>query len=792
MGEWLHRQRSTADEPGMTSVRATARRGARGGVDVVAWGVLTLGLTVFAVASITRSPGQPSLVYDLVVYNVVYAAGALLCWRSPSAGRRERLAWRLVAAALAVNVVANTYYTVAISTAADPPYPSWADVAYLAYYPLLYTGIVMLARSRVSTYRKSMWLDGIVGGLGAAAVALATVLGPLLQVGEGSLAEVLTNLAYPVADLLLLVLFVGTCAVLGLRVDRVMLWLGAGLVANFIADVAYLVLDSAGEYVDGTPLDLVWLVAVAATAIAARTASASTSQPSPAAPTRNGWGVLAIPAVAAVASLAVLAVGWGDRLPLAAGVCAVACAVVAAVRVMITFHEIRDLPEARRQARTDDLTGLANRRALYDRCDQLLERPAGAAPCALLLLDLDGFKEINDSLGHPVGDQVLAMVSRRLERVLRPEHLLARLGGDEFAILLPGSDSLQAQALAREVHDSLHAPFVVDTVTLHVSASLGMATAPSPAATRSELLRCADVAMYQAKSAGDGQVVVFTPDPTSPTGERLRTTEQLRVALVSNQLVVHLQPQIDLATGRPVGAEALVRWQHPSRGLLHPAAFLDHLERAGLQRQLADAVLELSLVAAATWWQHGIEVPVSINLSAANTTDLELPSKLLDAARRHRLPPRALQVELTENALLTDPQRTLDVLGQLRRAGIRVSIDDYGTGYSSLSYLQRLPVDELKIDRSFVADIQVTAAAHAIIKHTIALSHDLGLHVVAEGVETEEAANLLRGLGCGAGQGYWFARPMPAEEFVDWLRANVTLAATAVTASPSGLSPTSD
>ena len=394
--------------------------------------------------------------------------------------------------------------------------------------------------------------------------------------------------------------------------------------------------------------------------------------------------------------------------------CAVGCSLAAAVRAVLTFHEIRDLPEARRQARTGELTGLANRRALYDRCDQLLAEPRGD-PMALLLLDLDGFKEINDSLGHHAGDQLLAMVGQRLTPALRPGDLLVRLGGDEFAALLPGADLDQALALATSLQEHLAAPFTVDTVSLHVRGSMGLATGPVPAATRSELLRCADVAMYQAKTAADGEVAVFVPDPGTATGERLRMMEEIRVGLDAGQLIVHLQPQIDLATGRPVGAEALVRWQHPRRGLLLPAAFLDHIDRAGLQRQLADSVLDLSLAAASRWWNGGIRVPVSVNLSPANVTDLELPGKLVAAAARHALPLRALTVELTEHTLMKDPGRARAVLMQLRELGVGISIDDYGTGYSSLAYLRHLPADELKLDRAFTADLDTDPRAAAIV-----------------------------------------------------------------------------
>jgi diguanylate cyclase (GGDEF)-like protein len=746
------------------------------------WAALATSVAVFVVGVLTRTPGVPSVFYDLGIYNTVYAAAAALCWRAAAGARVELLAWRCVAAAMAINVAGNLYFTLVLSRAEDPPYPSLADAFYVGYYPLLYVAVVLLARARVRAFHTSMWLDGVVGGLGAAGIALATVLGPALHLSDGRMAVVMVNLAYPLADLLLLVLLFGTCAVLGLRADRTLLWMGAGLVLTLSADLGYLVQDSAGTYTEGGALDLLWLLATAATAAGAHSRSQVTAEhsadPSAAEPgtgrdaSRIGWRVLAVPGVANAASLILLTVGWGDRLPLAAGICAAGCAIAAAARTVFTFHEIRDLPEARRQARTDELTGLANRRALYDQCDRLLDSPSRSAPVALLLLDLDGFKEINDSLGHHAGDQLLAMVGQRLTPALRPADVLARLGGDEFAALLPHTDVDGALAVAAALQEHLAAPFTVEGVSLHVRGSIGIATGPVPAATRSELLRCADVAMYQAKTTSDGDrgaIAVFAPDPGTPTGDRLRTTEELRVALTDGQLLVHLQPQVDLATGIPVGAEALVRWQHPTRGLLYPGAFLDHVDRAGLQRQLADTVLDLALAAAAGWWHDGIQVPVSVNLSPANVTDLQLPAKLEAVAAQHGVPLSALTVELTEHTLLNDPDRARTVLLELRSAGVGVSIDDYGTGYSSLAYLRHLPADELKLDRAFTADLDTDPNAVAIIRHTVALAHDLGLGVVAEGIETAHVADVLTTLGCDTGQGYHLARPMPAADFSSWL-----------------------
>ena len=306
---------------------------------------------------------------------------------------------------------------------------------------------------------------------------------------------------------------------------------------------------------------------------------------------------------------------------------------------------------------------------------------------------------------------------------------------------------------------------------LHVGVSIGLATTPTPATTVQELLHCADVAMYSAKTAREG-VHVYVPDPVTGTAgsDRLRTMEELRVALEGDALAVFLQPQMDLRDGSIVGAEALVRWNHPTRGLLFPAHLLPAAEQAGLLRPLTDRVLELALQATRRWWDER-HIPVSVNLSAANVTDLDLPEKVASALRRHGLPTAALTLELVEDTLMADPDRGRAVLADLRQLGVRTSIDDYGTGYSSLAYLRHLPVDELKIDRSLTAEVDSAPRAAAIVRHTVALAHDLGIAVVAEGVETASTSVALAQLGCDVAQGYGIAHPMPVEAFLAWLDA---------------------
>ena len=588
-----------------------------------------------------------------------------------------------------------------------------------------------------------MWLDGVIGALGASAAGVAFLLGPYLSGATGRPRLPVIELVMPTTDVLLLALLVAVGSILGARLDRTLFLVAAALCCVLVGDVVLFSRTVAGTYADGSPLELTWLTGICLAALAAHRARPQPPQDREPR-SRVGWRLLAIPLACNVASLVVLAVGWGDDMPVVAAWLAIGCVLAAITRTAVTFREVRSFNEIRQQARTDELSGLPNRRALLDGARRMLDDATAARPAALLLLDLDGFKEVNDSLGHHAGDHLLRQIGPRLRPALRSGDLLARLGGDEFAVLLPDVGLDEAELLAHRLRELVLQPITVEGIRLHVGVSIGVASAPVPAATVEELLRCADVAMYAAKASRAG-VHVYVPDPNGGTGDRLRRMEDLRTALeVDDQLEVHLQPQVGLVDGRVVGTEALVRWQHPTLGLLSPAELLPAAEQAGLLRPLADAVLELSLTAAARWWPER-EVPVSVNLSAANVTDLDLPGKVAQALVRHGLPARALTLELVEDTLMADPERGRTVLGQLRRLGVRTSIDDYGTGYSSLAYLRHLPADELKLDRSLTFDVGTDPRAAAIVKHTVALVHDLGISLVAEGVEDAATAAVLAG-----------------------------------------------
>jgi diguanylate cyclase (GGDEF)-like protein len=442
------------------------------------------------------------------------------------------------------------------------------------------------------------------------------------------------------------------------------------------------------------------------------------------------------------------------------------------VRTALTFREVRLLAGSHRQALTDDLTGLGNRRLLYRQLDTALAHRIERRAVALLIVDLDRFKEVNDALGHHMGDQLLRQIGPRLASHLRRDDLLVRLGGDEFAVLLADTDPESATGVAQRLLDGLAEPFDLEGVALHVDASIGLALCPDHADTVTALLQRADVAMYQAKAGHHGwQTYAFVGQHQAR--DRLQTIEDLRAALAGDELVLHYQPKIDPRTRRVVGVEALVRWAHPTHGLLYPDTFLPLAEQTGLMRQLTLVVLQTALRQGQAWRRDGLDLPVAVNLSVANLLDAHLARQVSDLLAGLSLPARALELELTEDTLMADPVRSKQMLAELRDLGLRLAVDDYGTGYSSLAYLQELAVDELKLDKSFVMRMTEDAGAAAIVRTTIDLAHSLGLTMVAEGVETEAALAELARLGCDLAQGYHISKPLPAEQLTAWLQARI-------------------
>jgi diguanylate cyclase (GGDEF)-like protein len=424
----------------------------------------------------------------------------------------------------------------------------------------------------------------------------------------------------------------------------------------------------------------------------------------------------------------------------------------------------------RRLALSDPLTGLANRLQLTDRIDAAIAAMRPRSPgVALLLLDLDGFKAVNDSFGHAIGDELLNMVARRLRSSIRPTDVAARLGGDEFAVLLEQVGYDQAEAAAHRVLQALNDPFVLTRSTVAISASIGLVHAVDARGSQ-DLMRDADVAMYRAKADGKNRVVGFEPAMQARVMQRLQLESELRRGVERSEFVLHYQPLVDIETSAIVGVEALVRWQHPDRGLLPPKDFIEIAEDTGLIVPLGRWVIEQATQDASQWLgDTGRELSVSVNLSPRQLHDPELVATTAYALADAGIPAESLVIEITENLLLKDTDLAKSRLSALRTLGVRVAVDDFGTGYSSLAYLDRYPVDILKIDRSFVAPLGESPKSAALVRSIIDLASALGLDTVAEGVENEVQRDVLQGLGCIRAQGFFFARPLPSEELAELL-----------------------
>jgi diguanylate cyclase (GGDEF)-like protein len=426
------------------------------------------------------------------------------------------------------------------------------------------------------------------------------------------------------------------------------------------------------------------------------------------------------------------------------------------------------LRASRKDAVTDDLTGLGNRRHLLARLDRAIaDAERDEDELALLLIDLDGFKELNDTLGHHAGDEVLQQIGPRLADVLRAGDTLARLGGDEFAVVLHPGDEAAASAAGLRLRAALERSFRVGGIRVHIDASIGIAMYPEHAPDGLGLLQRADVAMYEAKRTRTGHEV-YLPARDRHSRERIELLGEMRDALDAGELVLHYQPKAEIATGAVRGVEALVRWAHPHRGLLAPQEFLPLAEQSGLGRALTAFVIDRALAEMA---ESGLDLSVAVNLGPADLLDLGLPSEVDRLLRRRRFAPEQLRLEVSEDVVMADPERTLEVMSGLREIGVALALDDFGAGHASLGHLKALRVDELKIDRSFVTRLPHDERDQAIVHATVELGRRLGMRVVAEGVETADTWDALASLSCDEAQGFYLGRAMPAEALAGWLGA---------------------
>ncbi|OBJ04603.1 diguanylate phosphodiesterase [Mycobacterium alsense] len=730
----------------------------------IALAALGIGVAVFALTSVLDPAAAHNLFFAKCLYPALnFGAATLVAVRAYRVAS-DRLAWGLIAAGMTVSAVGDIVYSLWVREGQSP---SVADPEYLAFYPLVYAGLLLLMRSRLKRVPLPIRLDSLVCALAAGAVGVALREGPIHAAADRVPVTVLLGLVYPWGDLIMLAVTAGMLPILGLRNEFRWGLLVVGFIGFAVADTAYLFEIIEGTYRDGTMLDALWLAAALLVAMASWAPRSSTA-PLP----RRGLGSYVVPVTCTVVALAVV-VEHNSRL---ATILAALSLIAVAARFSATFRDVSMLAENHKQAMTDELTGLPNRRALATALTALASSASAANGAssrrALLLLYLYEFQEINDSVGRHFGDELLCHIANRLAHCVRRDDLLARVSDDGFAILLgEGSDLIGARAQAGRLLEALSEPFALDPITVQVDARIGIALCPDHCDHPQELLSRAETAIPHAKAA-ISKIAVYDSAFELYRDNDPNLIEELRHALFDgDQLTVHYQPKVNASDGSVHSVEALLRWRHPSRGLLLPEEFLSAAERAGLMRKVANRTINLALEQIRSWRDDGIPLAVAVNLSTTNLLDLDLVSTIERLLRTHDLPPDSLIVEITESALV-DSARSRNTVAALQQLGVRISLDDYGTGWSSLARLQDVSVDELKLDRIFVARLAQDPRSVAIVRSTVALARSLGADLVAEGVEDDVTLSALRRYGCTITQGFVHSPPLPPDDLRDWIAAH--------------------
>ena len=725
--------------------------------------------------------------------------------------KRDRQVWVLFALALVFHTWADGAWFWLEAVQQTAPFPSSADIGFFGFYPLVTLALFLVpvsAQSRRASLGNALDVLAMVGG--AFMVIWYLVLGSALQDGIHSLEQAL-NVAYPLGDLLMIlaggrVLLRGTDPRWTLRAR----WMITGAASFVVADIGFGYAATQSGFTGGGWLDLPWMAALLCFLLAS-SSRAGSYVPSDV-PGRIASQAHLLPVLAIIASYVVVA-KVGLHLPLfpIGGVLLIDLVITLVVlgRQFVAVAEHRDLAVQYRQAAVSDpLTGLDNRRWFLQQAQVALSRH-GAGCCVVVMIDVDHFKQVNDQQGHQAGDAALQAVASHLQASVRPQDLLARFGGDEFVALLTDVTAEHAVDVVTRITDVRHLAGAAGKLSLSVGWALH-------GDTLDELLAHADVALYAAKAAGRGCAVaahqrpdeavphaavphaapptgaaphgpaavpavpapsVQIPAARSASGRVVGGVRALRHAIEHDQLTLHYQPKITAADGGVHGVEALVRWVHPQHGLRYPDAFLPQVEALGLMPALTDRVLAMALDQLGAWEADGLPaLSVAVNLSGGGVSDPVLATRVQQALADRGLPGSRLVVEVTEQRLVEDLAGAGEVLSELRRHGVRVSLDDFGTGFSSLTYLRDLPIDELKLDRAFVVPVVDDARSAALVQGTIALVHALGLQMVAEGVEDLATAEQLTRFGCDVLQGYALARPMPAGQVAHWLHERAVLA----------------
>ncbi len=679
-------------------------------------------------------------------------------------------------------------------------FPSWSDVGCIGSYLFALLAILFLPYQRRSlTSRTRIIFDALIAMLGIVTLGWYFVLGPTIQHGANNVLGQIVGTTYPLSTLMLifsLFLLAGRNNVPEMRLVISLLFLSFSVMA--ITEIVFNFQELHGVYKTGSLLDLGWPLGYLMLGVAARTLNAlpltqsqvvrRTEESGRTAKQPAMWLTLLPYVWVPIVGLFLLFI-WqrGDDPFLVRGVAigAIVLLVLVLLRQLVAMRELHSLylnndalTSANRQleiqATHDALTDLPNRSILQKQLEQATHiARENHISTALLLLDLDRFKEVNDTFGHDVGDLLLQKIGPCLKRCLSSNDLLTRLGGDEFAIVLPAKDAAGAIQVARELLDALDAPFVVNEHAFDIGGSIGIALTPEQGYDVTALLRYADVAMYEAKRSQSGYAI-YAPEVDQHSPHKLSLIRGLRQAIADDQLVLHYQPKISLVQDKMVGVEALVRWPHPVHGSIPPEEFIPLAEYSGFIGPLTRWVLEGAVQQCLDWEQVGLCVNVAVNLSTRTLYDPQLLSTVTELLQAYGLPPNRLTLEITESMLMNEPERARVVLAQLRALGVSIAIDDFGTGYSSLAYLKQLPFDEVKIDKVFVLGLGADAdpADKAIVRAVVSVARPLGCRVVAEGVENLEALIFLRESGCDLAQGYYLSGPLSAEDLEQWARTS--------------------